>query len=136
MPFSRNVPTATVQLDKPRTIALTLDALNRFEEITGQPLMEIELDAKQIVKQIDVWIWSALDDPDRAEISQADVRGMIHLGNLSKVMNAVTLLITASIPESPEGKTEPAPPIAQRAEAGDKSSISENSGQLESTISA
>lgn len=133
MPFPRNVPTAIVELDKPRTIALTLDALNRLEEITGQPLMALELDAKEIVKLIDAWLWAGLDDADRAEISRSDIRQMIHLGNLSKVMIAVTSLITASLPENPEGKTNPAPPKAQRVEAGNLTS--ENSGQLESTIS-
>lgn len=133
MPFPRNVPTAIVQLDKPRTIALTLDALYRLEEITGQPLMGLELDAKEIVKIIDAWVWAGLDDADRAEISRTEVRQMIHIGNLSKVMIAVTSLINASLPENPEGKANPAPPKAQRVEAG--TSTSENSGRLESTIS-
>lgn len=133
MPFPKNVPTATVQLDKPRTIALTLDALNRLEETTGQPLLEIELDAKEIVKHIDAWVWSGLDDADRAEVSMSEIRQMIHLGNLSKVMMAVTSLISVSIPEDAEGKANPAPPKAQRVEAGN--STSENSGRLESTIS-
>lgn len=118
MSFPKNVPTAVVQLDKPRTIALTLDALNRLEELTGTPVMEIGMDAGQIVKKLDAWIWSGLDDADREEISAADIRKMIHLGNMMQMLNVVSSLITASLPEATEEKTEPAPPSAQLVEAG------------------
>lgn len=118
MPFPKNVPTAVVQLDKPRTIALTLDALNRLEELTGQPLMEIGLDPAQIVKKLDAWIWSGLDDADRAEISAAEIRKIIHLGNLTQMLSVVSSLVTASLPDAKEGKIEPAPPSAQMVEAG------------------
>jgi hypothetical protein len=118
MAFPRNVPTEVVNLDKPRTIALTLDALLRLEEATGQPLMGISMDASQIVKSLDAWIWAGLDDDDRAEISRDDVRQMIHIGNLTTLLGVVTQLITSSVPEKVEGKPIPAPPKVQRAAAG------------------
>lgn len=118
MPFPRNVPTAVVELDKPRTIALTLDALNRLEELTGQPIMQIGLDSDNIVKKLDIWIWASLGDEDRAEISASEIRQMIHLGNIARIATAVSSLITDSLPDAKEGKTEPAPPSAQMVEAG------------------
>lgn len=118
MPFPRNVPTAVVELDKPRTIALTLDALNRLEELTGQPIMQIGLDSDNIVKKLDIWIWASLDDEDRAEISASEIRQMIHLGNIARIATAVSSLITDSLPDAKEGKEEPAPPSAQMVEAG------------------
>lgn len=95
-----------------------MDALNRLEELTGQPLMEIGLDPAQIVKKLDAWIWSGLDDADREEISAADIRKMIHLGNLAQMLSVVSSLVTASLPDAKEGKEDPAPPKVQRATAG------------------
>lgn len=115
--FAKNVPTTTIQLDKPRTIAFTLDALNRLEELTGTPLLQIELDSAKIVKKLDLWIWSGLSDEAREEITPAEIRGMIHLGNLSQMLGEVSSLITASIPDIPEGKTDPALP-KEMVEAG------------------
>lgn len=99
-------------------MALTLDALNRLEGTMGVPLMEIEMDPSQIVKRLDAWIWSALDDADREEVSAQEIRQMIHLGNLAELLHVVSGLVRASLPENTEGKTTPAPQKVRRAVAG------------------
>lgn len=110
-----NVPVRVVDLDRPRTLALTLAALKRIKDATGSLDMDLTEDA--IFDRAPALVWSALVDEDREGVTPGDVANMLHAGNLSEVIEALGSLADASQPKGAEGNAVPAP---QKVKAGKK----------------
>lgn len=103
--LSPNVPTRTVALDRPRTMALTLGALKRIRDITGS--LDMQLDEDSVFERAPSLVWASLVDGDREDLSPEDVAGMLHAGNLAEVVGALQHLTQAST--RAEGNAVPAP---------------------------
>ena len=106
MPLPPNVPTRTIDLDRPRTIALTLGALRRIKEATGS--LDIELTDEAIFDRAPALVWAALVDEDR-DVAPEQIADMLHAGNLAQVVEALGALAEASQPKGAEGNAVPAP---------------------------
>lgn len=101
-----NVPTRVVELDRPRTLALTLSALKRIRDITGS--LNMELDEEAIFERAPSLVWASLVDEDREGVTPEDVGLMLHAGNLSDVVDAIGHLANTSA-KGAAGNSAPAP---------------------------
>ena len=115
MSLPPNIPTRTVELDRPRTIALTLAALKRIRDVTGS--LDMSLTEEAIFDRAPSLVWAALVDGDREDLTPDDVANMLHAGNLAQVVEALGGLATESHPKGSEGKAVPAP---KKVKAGKK----------------
>lgn len=102
-----NVPRAVVDLDRPRTIALTLAALKRIKDATGTLDMDLTEDA--IFDRAPSIVWASLIDGDREDLTPEAVADLLHAGNLAQVVEALGSLAEASAPKGAEGNAVPAP---------------------------
>jgi hypothetical protein len=102
------VPTATITLDKERTLRMDLNALSDFESMTGKSFMSGGLDFENLaLADIRALLWACLVQDDES-LTLRDVGAMLHVGNLEPVTSAITKLVTDAMPEPEEG-SEPAP---------------------------
>jgi hypothetical protein len=82
-----NVPTATILLDRPRTIAFTLSAMRRIRE-SGRTIGDETIDEAAMVDHIGAYVWAMLVNEDREGLTIEDVEDMLHPGNLPAVTAA------------------------------------------------
>lgn len=110
-----NVPRTVIELDRPRTMTLQLDALKRIKDQTGSFDIPVEGDA--MFDRAPVIIWCALVDGDREDLSPEDVAGMIHAGNLGGIVGALADLVRQSSPtaKGAEGNDLPVPAKVRKA---------------------
>lgn len=107
--LSPNVPRRVLELDRPRTIALTLGALRRIKEVTGSS--DVALSEDEVFDRAPALIWAALVDSDREDVTPDDVEGMLHAGNLAAVVGALSELAAQRDAKGAEGNAAvPAPP--------------------------
>lgn len=114
MSLPPNVPTCTVDLDRPRTLALTLGAMRRIKEQTGT--LDLDLTEDAMFDRLPAIVWAALVEDDR-DISPEQVADTLHAGNLASVVEALGSLAEASQPKGAEGNGSPAP---RKVKAGRK----------------
>jgi len=114
--FMSLVPTATIELDKQRTMRMDLNALSDYERVTGKSIMSggFALD-KLAVSDVRALLWAALVQDDES-LTERQVGAMLHTGNLTEVTAAITSLMRASLPESEEGGDES--PLPEEATSG------------------
>jgi hypothetical protein len=101
MPFIEGVPTVTLKLDKPRTLAFTMGAMRRIQERLGT--LDITKDVAGGLLTMPTYIWACMDADARKEITVEEVEDMIHPGNMGEIGAAIDALFGAS---NPEGATE------------------------------
>jgi hypothetical protein len=106
-----NVPTVTVELDRPRTLAFTLGAMRRIKEATGRSISEIqETDIQP--ETFGSYIWALLVNEDRAGLTVEDIEEMVHAGNLRAVSAALQELV-GGLAEGNASTETPNPPNRQ-----------------------
>lgn len=124
------VPTATIILDKERTMRMDLNALSDFESMTGKSFMSGALDLENLaLSDIRALLWACLVQDDES-LTLRDVGGMLHIGNLEPVTRAITDLVAGAMPEPEEGSTD-----APLSETGPSASTGAPSGRRRSTTS-
>ncbi len=102
----------TITLDKERTFKLTLNAMVKFEEITGKSLAEVGKDMK--VKELRTFLWLGLLHEDKT-LTEEQVGDLITAEN----MGEITALISASVGKagvSPLASSGPGPNVIQISE--------------------
>jgi len=100
--MGRLTPKVTIELDRPRTLSLTLNALIAYEEKTGANLFAALQESNTQMVAMREMLWAALlgDDPS---LTLEDVGDMIHPGNISEVTEALNHIIDSSMPENQGG---------------------------------
>lgn len=105
MALAANVPTAVVELDRPRTVAFTIGAMRRFKEEAGYSVTKgVE------PEDIGRLLWATLVDEDRGDISVDAVESLLHTGNIEAVGE-----ILSSLQGAAEGNEVQAPAKAKKA---------------------
>lgn len=129
MSFAEGTPTATVQLDKPRTLGFTLGAMRRCRDL-GVLNIDVQNETAMMLA-LPEYVWSCMDDAGRKELPLEQVMELIHPGNVQVIAEAIGALFASSQPKTdPEKNAGPAAVTMPTA-----GSTSMSSGQLESTIS-
>lgn len=130
-----NVPVVEIVLDRPRKMALTLGAMRRIQEQTGQPVTELgELLKNNPLEHLGGLIWAALVNEDREGLKSEDIEEMLHLGNLEPAIAAYHDLLASLLPQKgAEGKGLAVVAPAPRKSAA--SSTSRRSGRSGATTS-
>ncbi len=99
-----NLPTAVVPLDRPRTLAFTLGAMHRIQEITGKPIAQLqELSESELLTSIHEYVWAMLVNEDREGLTPADIAEMLWPGNLQEVVEGFSGLLERSTPGAGPG---------------------------------
>lgn len=105
-----HTPTVTIHLDRPRTLAFTLGAVQRIKDATGISVLALARQGEGALKEalmdhIGVFLWAMLVKEDR-DITAEDLADLIHLGNLDQVATQLGGLMGASAPpqRSPSGE--------------------------------
>lgn len=107
MSLPEHVPTAVVNLDKPRRVAFTLGAMRRIKEATG---FAIDDEApRRTTDVLGAYIWAMLVKEDREGLTVEDVEDMLHPGNLEEITNVFHKLVGLSAGEN-GGKAPAAAP--------------------------
>lgn len=104
---SATAPQVVIPLDKPRTIRLDLNTFATVEEITGLNLMNREEWGKLSLSTVRAFLYATFrqEDPD---LTLEDVGALIHLGNITEVMEAFKSGLEAALPKpKAEGKKRP-----------------------------
>ena len=88
--MGKRAPIVKVTLDRERTLKLDLEALEAFEEASGTNFFEMDGRGFKI-KELRYLVWAGLlhEDP---ELKPDDVKGMIHIGNMKVVSQAISKL--------------------------------------------
>lgn len=101
-------PTISVQLDKPRNMALDLNAMIAYEKATGRSFLKGEVDLENIgLAEMRALLWAMLltDDPT---LTQEQVGGMITAGNIKQLAADLAIGLKAAMPEAaPEKPQDP-----------------------------
>lgn len=105
--FAEGQPTATIFLDRERTIGHSFGATNRALAILGTADFKSESQA-DIAKKLPVWIWACLPEADRAELTPERVADLIHRKNLAAVLAA---FVSVAV-DSAEGDGQANPTLA------------------------
>lgn len=110
--FAEGQPTATVFLDRERTIGHSFGATNRALAILGTADFKLESNA-DIAKKLPVWIWACLPEADRKELTHEQVADLIHRKNQDAIVAAFVAIAadSAADPENPTpagAETQPA----------------------------
>src|SRR4026209_2797810 len=95
MKLPEYIPTAVVNLDRPRTTALTNAAQRRIRPVAGKNITD---EATDLMDLIGVFIWGLLVDEDRADVTVEDIENMIYPGNMAEMIRAVSGLVQESTP--------------------------------------
>lgn len=95
------VPTVAIMLDKPRNMRFTFSEMGRFQKLTGINLLKQkdgrifdDMEPGTVVALF--WTCLVHEDPN---LTQEHVGAHIHLGNLPTLLEKLTSLWTASVPE-------------------------------------
>jgi len=104
--MNRAKPEVTIELDKPRTLSMSLNAMVRFEQATGKNLLDQKAMQSMTATDLRALLWACLKDEDTS-IKQDHVGGLIHPGNLEYVGDCVAQLWETSVPESEGNPTRP-----------------------------
>ena len=78
----------TVMLDKKRHIRFPLNALEKFEDVTGLKIFDMPAPTEMTIKQFKAFLWAGLIHEDET-LTIEQVGDMIDSGNLDKVTAAV-----------------------------------------------
>lgn len=100
------ITTVQIELDKPRTLKLTLNAMIRFEKDTGKSFFQANKDMSIEELRKVFWLCLLHEDPD---LTEDQVGEMIHLGNLQYVSEKLFSLVGESMPEGAGGTTTEPP---------------------------
>lgn len=109
-----NVPTVTIELDKPRRLAMTLGAMLRIKQERVKRHKELSAltngdgDADHSALMLGPQIWAMLVDEDRAELTIEQVEGAVHMQNMDAIISAIEEISGSSAAEGTEGKAGPA----------------------------
>lgn len=124
------VPLVPIELDRPRTLRLDLNAMVRFEEQTGRDLLNDGGINLRRMRELHVLLWACLlhEDPS---LTLDQVGAMIHLGNMQYVAEQVAKVWAASMPEA-----QREPKKAQRQGASPSSATGSPSGPSDGSTSA
>ena len=97
------VPTVSLLLDKPRILCLDFNALAYIERVTGENVLKSDFWQDISATRLIILVHACLlrEDPTVAEI---DVGGMIHSGNMDRVLKAVMKLYEITVED--ESKTK------------------------------
>ena len=94
-------PNITINLDRERKLSLTLNSMIAFKKKTGKDLTQIftSSGAEFDLEQLRTVLFAGLIAED-STLTEEQVGDMIHIGNLEEVTEAITELMTGSMPES------------------------------------
>ena len=112
------VPTVAITLDRERHLRMDLNALADFERVSGKSVMRggLELDTLSVA-DIRTLLWACLVAEDES-LSERQVGGMLHVGNLSALTEALTKLFGDVMPEQEETPEVPLPETTAKASTG------------------
>lgn len=104
MPAVKNIP---IDLDKPRSLRLDLNAMEQFEEVSGKSIAEIS----GRIKDIKILLWAMLlhEDP---ELTLEQVGAMVGAENIVTIRNKIDTAARMASPKS-NGKKRANPTNAQ-----------------------
>jgi hypothetical protein len=112
------VPTATIELDKPRKLRLDLNALADYERASGRSIMSDGFSLETLgVSDIRTLLWACLVQEDES-LTEREVGSLLHAGNLSEVSQALTKLLTGAMPDPEDGAGDPLPAEGAGASTG------------------
>lgn len=135
--FTEGTPTVTINLDKPRTLAFTLGAMRRAQEL-GVLSVDVT-DGTALMLAMPQYVWACLSNADRKELSVDEIAELMNPNNVQSISAALGELFKVSLPENPEGNASPAAALttlrsqAEELTAGESNSSSIGSGPLAST---
>lgn len=117
--FMSLVPTATIDLDRERTMRLDLNALSDYERVTGKSIMSGGFALEKMgVPDIRALLWACLVQEDES-LTERQVGAMLHVGNLTEVTRAITALVRGAMPEEEaSGAESPLPAPKGKASTG------------------
>ena len=91
-----------IELDRPRRMRASLNALVRIEEECGKPIEEILVTDKSIsMRDTRVLLWALLSDDD-PELTIEQAGGLIDAINLPEISQKITETITKGNPNKPQ----------------------------------
>jgi len=105
--MSRMVPTATVELDRERTLRLDFEAMRRFKKATGLSILKGELTEKTTDEDTIVALVHSMLVHEDPELTLSDVGAMIHTGNVDEIMAAVQKLNVGDSAGPEDGEQDP-----------------------------
>lgn len=139
MPILEATPRFSLELDKPRTHALTLRACRLIEESTGHSITDVVgLLESAPLTYLGRVLWATLLESDREGLTVEEVEEMIHPGNLLAAIETMQqLLKTFEALGGAEGKAHAAAPAAVASGSRTaKASTSKSGGRSASSTSA
>lgn len=94
------IPTQNISivLDRERTIRIDLNALARFEEVTGESALDTDVWNNMNARRLRAILWASLLHED-ATLKLDQVGAMIHGGNMKEVSAQINKAFIASIPD-------------------------------------
>lgn len=110
MALPEAVPTAEIQLDRPRKLAFTLGAMKRIRQVLGRELGD---EGGSITDDIGGILWAMLVKEDRGDITPDDIDDMLtpgdgmRPGNLDEAIRVFNQLMGVSVAEG-KGQELPA----------------------------
>lgn len=90
-----------LNLDKERNFNITLNAMIRYEEETGQSMMDDKFGENLGAKELRALLWSGLKDEDE-ELAIEQAGSMIHAGNMIELSNKMMKAYADILPEAEE----------------------------------
>jgi hypothetical protein len=93
--IAAGVPTASIVLDKKRTMAGTLGAIRRIQEHTSDDLVREDgsINEQAGLDNLSIMVWCLLTKESREELDVEDVEDLIHPGNIEEVGEACERLM-------------------------------------------
>jgi hypothetical protein len=115
MALPENAHTVTVPLDRPRRLALTLGAMRRIQQLTGQTVSTLaDLSEADRTEHFHRLIWSLLVNEDREGLTPEDLEELIHAGNLQAIAEGFAAVLFEPLPtKGAEGNVVVVPPAAK-----------------------
>ena len=105
------VKSISINLDKERHLRFNMNAMVKFEEVSGKSLLSGLNTANLSVTDLRALLWACLIHEDK-KLTLDQVGEMISLDNLQEVTQAVTQTMSSSMPDK-KGEADPNPPKAQ-----------------------
>jgi hypothetical protein len=97
-----------IMLDKERTLRLTLNAMIRFQEVTGKDLLKGFDPENMSLDDVRALLWACMLHEDKS-LNLEKVGDMIDLSNLKTVIESISGAAGMAFPEPKEGDPDPNP---------------------------
>jgi hypothetical protein len=112
----RAKPGIKITLDRERTLSFSLNAMIRFEEVTGRNLLSGSFRGTTSTKELRTLLWVCLLDEDE-DLMEEEVGKLITINNITEITRMLNQMIEVSLPVAAE-VDDKAGPLAESRSSG------------------